>query len=603
MQEMRNDMVRMNGIVDAWLEDFQRSIREGGFTAAAGKIKADGYWRDLMALGWDIRTCRGTDAIENGMRNSEFAHQLRALVRQGDAEAGHLPLFGETIDAFFTFETDHGVGRGIIHLIPAADDPQSGRHEALAMLTSLETLKAYPTRTGANRDRHYMRATHNAANNWLDERLEAQGFADRDPEVLVVGAGQAGLIVAAELGQLGVDTLVIDREQRVGDSWRNRYHSLKLHNDITMNHLPYMPFPATWPVYIPKDMLANWLEYYADAMELNVWPRTNMASAAYDAAEGKWTVEIVRDDGGSRTLRPSHVIMATGISGVPNVPVIPGAASFLGEILHSTGNHDHLDMKGKSVLVVGTGTSAHDIAQDFCLDGADVTMLQRSSTTVVSVEPSAAMMSQVYSRNDGVRSLRDLDLITASIPYDLLRQLSGPMSKRMMEADRELLEGLARAGFALDNGEDDTGFFMKLLRYHSGYYLNVGASDLIIEGRIKLKSGVGLDHVDGRDVVFTDGSRMQADAIVLATGYKPQQEAVRKMFGGAIADRVGPVWGLDGDGELSNMFGPTAQAGFYIVGGPMLVTRSYCRYTALSIRAELAGLKPPRGETMRMRLA
>src|SRR6202012_5058781 len=106
---------------------------------------------------------------------------------------------------------------------------------------------------------------------------DAAAYVDRDPAVLVVGAGQAGLSIAARLGQLQVDTLIVDRERRIGDNWRNRYHALVLHNQVHVNHLPYMPFPPNWPTYIPKDKLANWFETYAESMGLNVWSGPHFA--------------------------------------------------------------------------------------------------------------------------------------------------------------------------------------------------------------------------------------------------------------------------------------------------------------------------------------
>ena len=115
--------------------------------------------------------------------------------------------------------------------------------------------------------------------------------------------------------------------------------------------------------------------------------------------------------------------------------------------------------------------------------------------------------------------------------------------------DRDLHDSLRKVGVAVDNGEDDTGFFMKLLRRLSGYYLNVGASDLIADGRIKLKPGVEIDHLEATEVVFTDGSRMNVDLLVLATGWKPLQEAVRAMLGDEVAERVGPIWGSGAAGE------------------------------------------------------
>jgi len=217
-------------------------------------------------------------------------------------------------------------------------------------------------------------------------------------------------------------------------------------------------------------------------------------------------------------------------------------------------------------------------------------MLQRSSTTVVSIVPSAAKATQLFRSNEGVRPIEDIDIMAASIPYDLVRRLHGPLSRQMAFEDRDLLDRLRKVGFTLDNGEDDTGFFMKLLRRLSGYYLNVGASDLIADGRIKLKPGVEIDHLEGAQAVFSDGSRLDVDLLVLATGWKPLQEAVRAMLGDEVAERVGPIWGIGADGELRNMFGATRQDNFYVVGGTITMCRSLSRYTALLIKAALEGL-------------
>ena len=279
-------------------------------------------------------------------------------------------------------------------------------------------------------------------------------------------------------------------------------------------------------------------------------------------------------------------------------PVFEGANEFAGPILHSSSPIDELDVKGKSVLVVGAGTSGHDLAQNLHFRGANVTMLQRSSITVVSLYPSSVRPYELYRQNDGVRPIEDTDLIAGSVPYPLFARLQRPLSHQMAEDDKELLDGLRKVGFLLDNGEDDTGYFLKLLRYQAGYYLNIGASDLIVAGKIKLKAGVDIKRLAVRKVVFTDDSTVDADVIVLATGYKPLQEAVRSMLGDAVADRVGPIWGIGKDGELNNMYGQTAQPGFYVTGGGLPGARAYSRYTALLIKADLEGLRPYRDSSL-----
>lgn len=568
-----------------WLAALDTALTGHDFAAAAALFTPDCYWRDLLALTWDIRTFHGPALVEEALRAAyEPSGFTDPVLEDGDPVVGAIGERTGVVEAFFGFRTALGRGRGFVRLVQ-----DGGAVRAFTFLTTLQELDGYPEKTGRRRPRENR---HQGRENWLDRRIATAEFADADPEVLVVGAGQAGFTLAARLGQLDVPTLVVDKMQRIGDNWRGRYHSLTLHNEICVNHMPYLPFPDTWPVYIPKDMLADWFESYAKALELNVWTGTEFLDGRFDEDDRRWTVRLRRPDGSIRTMRPGHVVLATGVSGIPNTTAFEGMDEFRGQVVHSSGRTEDLDVDGRTVLVVGAGNSAHDIAQDLCQRGADVTMLQRSSTTVVSLEPSAARVFTLYSEADGVRPLEDTDLRSASVPNMLLRELHGPLSKVMAEDDKELLDGLRAAGFALDNGEDDTGFYLKLIRYFGGYYINVGASDLIIEGRIKLKQGKGIDHFTADEVVLADGSAVKADLVVLATGYKPMQEGVRALFGDEVADRVGPVWGPGPDWEQRGMWSRTGQPNFYVLGGSFAMCRIYSRFVALQIKATVEGIAP-----------
>ncbi|NSL21304.1 flavin-containing monooxygenase [Agrobacterium tumefaciens] len=578
--------VPVRDVVDRWIAQLNNAIAHKDYGFAASLFSKDGYWRDIIALTWHIKTFHGSEEIEAMLKADFGTNGLRDFRIEGQPRYETLGEFGSTIEAFVAFETNRIIGRGYLRLIPDEDE---GGYSAITFLTSAEELKGFPEKSLSHRKRDSHRATERDSKNWLDERIHDLSYDDRDPQVLIIGAGQAGLAVAARLRQLAVDTLVIDKIDRVGDNWRHRYHSLTLHNEICTNHLPYIPYPASWPVFIPKDKLANWMEFYADSMEINVWTKTAFLAGDYNDSEKKWDVTLRLPDGRIRKMRPSHVVMAVGVSGTPNIPEFDGKDAFNGRILHSSQHGSDVDVAGKKVLVVGSGTSAHDIAQDAYLRGADVTMLQRSSATVVSIEQSGLAYS-AFRKNEGVRPIDETDLMVASVPYDLLRRLHGPLSRKMAEADRELLRGLEDAGFKLDNGEDDTGFFLKLVRYLGGYYIDVGASQLIIDGKIKLKSNVGVDRLVDRGVVFSDGELLETDVIVLGTGYRPLQHAVGKMFGPDIAERVGPIWGLGKDNELRNMWVRTTQPGLYIAGGTFTMCRFYSKVTALLIKAELEQL-------------
>lgn len=404
--------------------------------------------------------------------------------------------------------------------------------------------------------------------------------------MLVVGGGQAGLAIAARLKQLQVDTLIVDRWPRIGDNWRKRYHALTLHNQVQVNHLPYMPFPPNWPVYIPKDKLANWFEAYVDAMELNFWTGTEFESGVYDEAAARWTVTLRRADGTKRTMHPRHVVMATGVSGIPNQPDIPSLENFNGTLLHSSRYEDGEDWKGKRAIVIGTGNSGHDIAQDLCSSGAEVTLMQRSPTLVTNIEPSAQLAYATY--NEG--TLEDNDLIATSMPTPLAKKTHVMLTEQSKELDKELLNGLARVGFKLDFGEAGTGWQFKYLTRGGGYYFNVGCSDLIVSGAIKLRQFDDIETFTADGARMKDGTAVPADLIVLSTGYKPQDYLVRKLFGDDVAERVGPIWGFGDGHELRNMYARTRQPGLWFIAGSLAQCRINSKYLALQVKAIEEGL-------------
>jgi hypothetical protein len=154
-----------------------------------------------------------------------------------------------------------------------------------------------------------------------------------------------------------------------------------------------------------------------------------------------------------------------------------------------------------------------------------------------------------------------------------------------------LLSGLHAAGFKTDYGSDSTGFLMKYYRQGCGYYINVGASDLIAEGKIKIKNGVEIADLRERAVVFTDGSTLPGvDTIVLALGFRNMQDTVRNLLGDGVADAVGPVWGLRADGEVRGLYCPLGQPGLWIMGGSFVQCRLMSKVLAIQIKAREVGI-------------
>ncbi|MBN8907379.1 MAG: NAD(P)/FAD-dependent oxidoreductase, partial [Rhodospirillales bacterium] len=522
------------------------------------------------------------------------AEQARTAAHGFHLPAGRKPprrvkrLGIDSIEAIFEFKMAHGRGAGIIRLSP--EDGSGGAMKAWLLSTTLEALDGHEEKIGANRPTGAAYSRNFGGDNWADMRRKASAYEDREPTVLVIGGAQSGLSIAARLNQLDVDTLVVEKWPRIGDSWRKRYHSLALHNSIHLNHLPYMEFPPTWPKYIPKDMLGNWFEFYADAMEINCWTGTEFVGGTWDETAKVWTARLKRDDGTERIVRPRHLVFANGVSSYPTIPDLPGLEDFKGSVIHSEGFDSGAGWEGKNAFIVGTGSSANDIALDLHSHGVNTTLIQRGSTTVVSIDPSARLNEAIW---DEGGPLEDCDLIVSSSTPPLIIEAYKAVTKRMTELDKEMIEGLKGIGFKYDIGEDETGHQMKYFRRGGGYNLDAGSSALMIKGELGLLQYDRIERFSADGALLKDGSTVPADLIVLATGYYPQMELVRRALGDEMVERIGPVWGIGPDGELSNMFKRTPQQGLWFIAGGLAQCRINSKYLALQIKAmELGKLGP-----------
>ncbi len=557
----------------AWLGGFEAALAAGDVSAC---FQPDGHWRDVLAFGWELRTTSGATAIAAALRGAHAKNFRLDPARSAPRRVQRAGV--DCLEVIFAFDAEHGEGHAVARLV-------EGR--AWTLLTALGEMAGPKGGPSQVEMPDYSREF--GGENWLDKRNRARAYADHDPAVLVVGGGQAGLSIAARLGQMGVDTLIVDRAARVGDNWRKRYHALTLHNETSVNHLPYLPFPKTWPAFIPKDKLANWFEFYVEAMELNFWTSTELVSGHRDG--DAWEVTLKRGDGSTRVMRPRHIIFATGVSSIPIRPKLPGLEDFTGTVLHSGEYNEGHAWKGKPTLVLGTGNSGHDVAQDLFASGAQVSMIQRSPTYIVSL----AEAQRVYSIYTEGLPIEDCDLLATAMPYPVLCEAYRQATTHSRKLDQPLLDSLARAGFRLDNGEGSMGFQMKYLERGGGYYFNVGCSDLIASGEIGLVQYADIERFVPEGVRLRDGRVMPAELLVLATGYKNQQETARASLGDAVAERIGPVWGFDAGGELHNMWRPTAQEGLWFTAGSLAQCRIYSKFLAMQIKARELGLVTTRG--------
>lgn len=412
---------------------------------------------------------------------------------------------------------------------------------------------------------------------------------------MYIGAGQAGLTAAARLKMLGVGAIAIDQNDRVGDNWRKRYHQLVLHDPVWYDHMPYLKFPPQWPIFTPKDKLAQFFEAYATLLELNVWTRTSIVDTNWDDTTKSWTVSVERkkEDGSveKRTFHPRHIIQATGHSGKKNMPTMKGIENFKGDRLcHSSefpGAQEN--SKGKKAIVVGSCNSGHDIAQDYLEKGYEVTIVQRSTTHVVSSKAITEIaLGGIYSE-DGPE-VDDADLLIHGLPTPVLKAIQVTVCEKQAEHDKEILDGLDKAGFKVDRGPDGSGLFFKYFQRGGGYYIDVGASKLIAEGKIKVKHGQEIDTVLPHGLRFADGSELEADEIIFATGYQNMRTQTRVIFGDEIADQVGDVWGFNNEGEMRIMWQKSGHPGFWFHGGNLAICRYYSKLLALQIKGLEEGL-------------
>ena len=577
--------------VDQWLASFEQALTEGDTQAAADLFAEESFWRDLVSFTWNIRTVEGPAGVKEMLD-----HTLEHVKPRG-WHTTEPPAEAEGVtEAWIEFETEVGRGQGHLRL-------KDG--EAWTLLTTLIELKGHEEDAGTDRPQGVEHGADPDRETWLErrEREAAELGYETQPEVVIVGGGQGGIVLGARLRQLHVPTIIVERNERPGDSWRKRYKSLCLHDPVWYDHLPYIKFPENWPVFSPKDKVADWLEMYTRVMELNYWSSTEAKSARYDEEAGEWIL-VVERGGADVTLRPKQLVMATGMSGKPSVPEIPGADAFRGDQHHSSQHPGPDAYEGKRAVVIGSNNSAHDICAALWENGADVTMVQRSSTHIVRSDTLMDIgLGALYSEQAvaaGVTTEK-ADMIFASLPYRIMHEFQIPLYDQMRERDADFYDRLEEAGFDLDFGEDGSGLFMKYLRRGSGYYIDVGAAELVADGHIKLQSGA-VDRLTEDGVVMADGTELPADLVVYATGYGSMNGWAADLISQEVADKVGKVWGLGSDtakdpgpweGEQRNMWKPTQQEALWFHGGNLHQSRHYSLYLALQLKARAEGIETP----------
>ncbi|GMK58604.1 hypothetical protein CspeluHIS016_0600460 [Cutaneotrichosporon spelunceum] len=555
--------------------------------AFAALFHPDGFWRDSLVFTRDFRTNSGTQRIAQAAKATFESTQATEFALAPEGAKVDTPFPDLTfLTVRVTFSSVLGPGYAVARLT------YKGGWKVFTLYTALTGVHGHTQRVGEER----VRGTHNDKEPFDTRRARQTAHETGDPDVLIIGAGHNGLTVAAQCKSFGLDALCIDREKRIGDNWRLRYSSLSLHDPVYTNHLPFMPFPSTWPTFTPAGKLANWLESYTDALDLDVWTQatTDPARTRYNPDTGVWDVTVLRTqaDGSvsERVMHVRHIVLATGIAGgearLP--PPKPGQDGWEGTAVHSSRHPGGAASKGKRVLVVGAATSGHDIAMDLVQNGAQVTMLQRSPTFIMSIKNGTHVL-QAGLFNDKT-DIEFADMTARSMPMPVVREFQKRSTAWLSTVDAELLTGLKKAGFRTYPGPDGAGFWPLAVEKAGGYYFDTGASQMIISRDIKVRQGEIASFGPGKTVRFADGKDDdEFDEVIFATGYGGYQDTVARSLGDEAAAQLTAVYGTDAEGEIRGIARDCGIPNVMFNVGNLASSRTFSKNIALQIVLQREG--------------
>ncbi|TDZ13636.1 putative indole-3-pyruvate monooxygenase YUCCA1 [Colletotrichum orbiculare MAFF 240422] len=569
--------VEAEGIV----ESLSDALSAGDAEAFADLFLEHGVWRDKLSFTWDQRTFNFRPAILKAAQDllpttkaSEFAFLEPAPVVDRPYED-----FSQ-LQFVVSFETDLVIASAVIKAVLT-------KHgwKIYTMHTVAEQLKQFPERAPAD---GHMTGTIS----WEAQREKDVDAAD--PQVLVIGGGQNGLALAAWCKALGLDCLIVERGEEIGDVWKKRYEYLSLHFPHWADDLPFFRYPKHWPTYTPAQKQGYYMSWYASAMELNVWTKSTVIEAEQDD-QSSWMVKINKGGNETRTVRPKHVVMATSLCGVPYTPSIPGMDHFKGgEIRHSSAHDSSREFVNKKVCVVGTSSSGFDTAFDCSRRGIDVTLLQRSPTYVMSLTHSVPRILGGYAPGpDGNRrDPSEHDRLFFSTPVGPGEELGRRAAKVLEDLDRPLLDALNARGLRTWRGQRGTGNGTLGQTRNGGFYFDAGACEQIVNGKIKVEPGY-IERFTEDKVILSGGREREFDLVVFATGFSNLNDSIRDTLGPKIANQVGQVWGVDEEGEYRNAFRETGVPNLWIMVGFLPMTRFQSRILALRLKALTEDISPP----------
>ena len=535
-------------------------------------------WRDWLSLTGLPQTYCGNKAIFETWRKAVSHKEIQDLEIRSKRILR--PCHGSSwVSVTLSFCTVQDNGLKGFHTANVGLIPESNDWRIWVVVTILESFEGQP-----HPDEPQMAPSIHPA--LMPESL--------DYAVTIVGGGQGGLALAGRLKALNIPCILIEKGHSVGNAWTSKYDSVRQH---TLREYNNLPFGRTWhkddPELLPGRIVAGGFASYVEKYNIEVLTSSNITSCTRDDSSKKWTLTIETQPGASdvpqtRTIKSRHLAIATGAGvGAPSMPTFKDQDRFTGTLIHQSSFQNAKQMPlGSRAVVVGTGTTAHDIAQDLLNNSVDVTMIQRGPTPIYPM-PWVAETQKYLWNLDIETGLADRMGSTAPVKVgcEIIRR----NMKKWAQAEQyqDLFRRLEGRGFRIDR---QSGMLDLIFQRYGGYYIDVGTSKHIANGEIKVKSGVGVRRLTERGILFEDGEELQADLIVAATGYeRDYRKQVGQVVGDDMACNLPQYWGLTIDGDVRGMM-TEARPGLWMIGGTAPQARWTSRFVALAMLLDLLGV-------------
>ncbi|PMD38029.1 putative flavin-containing monooxygenase [Hyaloscypha variabilis F] len=536
-------------------------------------FKDDAVWRDTFALAGTSRTFYGPSPITAAWHETTKRSKAGLFsLNEKTARIIRSPLGPHWIQGKFSFET-------------SADPPTTCSGIITLVLTSASEWRIWTLRSILEQLKGESNVDVLARVNGTEQATNGHS-EERHFDCIVIGGGPSGLSQGGRLKALGISYVVLDTHPKVGDNWKLRYDSTRLHTSREYSHLPFeRTFGPEYQEWLTKDDLAEGYQRWVAKYDINIWTGTTVVSGSWDSSNKKWTLRTKRDGKDEQSITGSFIVVAGGAGGqVPKMPEYPNREKFRGLVLHSAEYRNAFQWKGKRGVVVGTANTGHDVADDMLQAGlSSVTMIQRGNTYILPAEYYKKTADLYYNATVPTEAGDRESLTQPMAIVDLLSQIN---LHHLTNMERPRFDALEGAGFKLDRYGS---IIDHLYNRMGGHYIDVGTSAKISKGLIKIQTSTPVSYTE-TGILFDDGTELEADVVVFATGFEGNMRyLVRDVFGEEIAEQMGDFWGLDKEGELNGVWKGTGHPAMWYHGGTIGQQRFYSRFIALQIKAKMLG--------------